>query len=388
MGAFGSGCQAKANICALCHWPNQRNLHHLPPTSALPMATKAYHIVSEYTRPEPTSEEEEDSNEAWSKGHTFGMSKRLLHPPKFVKSSGNYDEYGRTMTQEEDEEIQIIEHRPADIGQWYRNLSRSNPVSAPTTQPSTPKPVDEGPRPSSSKGPLWFVSNVEKRITISEPASAVSSAPGLDEMLRRAPPPLPSEAPFEPPVYTVLGPLNRGYGMLEKGGWKEGRALGLGSSTRGTRMERLDNQLAPTSPVAVHSLAKGLSSEMPETIDLTLSSDEDAEEGPVKREAGGSPSLSPSPSNTVSAHSGRHLLTPLPTVLKADKSGIGSQKGVSKVITQTSEAIRLYAQTAHGRKRKPYDGGHLISEGGAKAIIRKTKKEKASRDALLAYMRA
>ena len=361
----------------------------IPPPPTTLMATRAYHIVSHYEPPEDhKSDSDEDVDEGWSKGHTFGLSKRLLHPPKFVRPSGAYDEYGRPVVQEDDDEIQFIEHRPVNHGSWYKNLSRANSApdtiaTIPAANPSTASP----PKPSNpphSDGSPWFISTVVQKTH----SAHLSSSTAIGDMLKRDPPPLSSETPFIPPVFTILGPTNRGYSMLEKDGWQEGEALGPGRSRRSAvrvKLELDDQDNTSLDVVAVHS-AKGKEKE---TIDLTLSSEEDEDyaEDDAQREAlsGTSdlPSETLSTSKTVSAHSGRALLTPLPTVLKADKSGIGSTKGASRKITQTSEAIQLLAQNARGRRRKPYDGPQLISQGGAKAIIRRTKKDQRDRAALL-----
>ncbi|KAG9027303.1 hypothetical protein FS837_004311, partial [Tulasnella sp. UAMH 9824] len=200
------------------------------------MATQAFRIVSEYDPPKEDSTQDVISlpDDGWSTGHTFGLSKRILHPPKFVRPSGDYDEYGRPKEADDDDEIQIIEHRPSNLGQWYGNLSRTHPATAGEVPPPPPRPASAPTEePASSLRPVQpsstnlppFLKNLSRRLEADASTSLprASSSSSLPEMLARAPPPLPSEAPFTPPTFTVLGPANKGYSMLERHGWREGQ---------------------------------------------------------------------------------------------------------------------------------------------------------------------
>ncbi|KAG8922191.1 hypothetical protein FRC01_014354 [Tulasnella sp. 417] len=357
------------------------------------MATQAFRIVSEYDPPKDDATPDVISlpDDGWSTGHTFCLSKRILHPPKFVRPSGDYDEYGRPKETEEDDEIQIIEHRPSNLGQWYGSLSRSSlatagavtsppprPASAPATEPT---PSRNQAQHSSANLPP-FLKNLSRRLEADDSTSIprASSSSSLPDMLARAPPPLPSEAPFIPPTFTVLGPANKGYSILERHGWREGQTLGPGNYGHGNRagIGFVAKQEDPECEEPKRANLKGRDvsdASAVDVVDLTL---EDGSESDEERPTSADPNAQP----VQNSSGGRALLTPLPTVLRADNAGIGSNRGTKRVITQSAHALEL-AERRKKRNRK----SDSIVRVGAKALINKAKKEQQERSALLAYMR-
>ncbi|KIO29380.1 hypothetical protein M407DRAFT_169566 [Tulasnella calospora MUT 4182] len=223
-----------------------------------------------------------------------------------------------------------------------------------------------------------FLKNLSRRLEADESTSLpkASSSSSIPAMLMRAPPPLPSEAPFIPPTYTVLGPANKGYSMLERHGWREGQTLGPGNQSHG------NGNRAGIGFVAKHEDKEGDESKramkdgdiaaasVVDFVDLTL---EDGSE---------SDGETPKPRPVQNPPGGRALLTPLPTVLRADNAGIGSKRGTKRVITQSAHALELLE-----RRKKRNRKSDSIVRVGAKALINKAKKEQQERSALIAYLR-
>ncbi|KAG8992605.1 hypothetical protein FRB94_008348 [Tulasnella sp. JGI-2019a] len=376
------------------------------------MATRAFHIISDYEAPSereeghPVQETAEEiaaqDAHAWSQAQTFSVSQRIARPPKFVKPSGLYDDNGRPIVSdyEDDDEIQIIDHKPSDIGSWYRGLKRANDTGAKPPPPVTIQPeVNQPPTTTSSvetaptttsakKDPTWFLSRVlhSQLSGSSTPLSHSSSTSSLADMLSRAPPPLPSEAPFVPPVWTVLGPANQGYGMLQKFGWEEGKPLGLQAppSNRTLKSESDDEGTIARRRGGIGFKDKEKAQEV-EVVDLTADSDDEDDE------------LNISATHAISAsdvaaprphHDGRALLTPLPTILRADRSGIGSKAGLAKNIKHTSEALRLLELKKKRNSRRGAAVGPDMSIGGARRFARMAKRDARDRAELLAFMKS
>ncbi|KAG8993026.1 hypothetical protein FRB90_000810 [Tulasnella sp. 427] len=355
------------------------------------MATQAFRIVSQYDFPKEdmnTNVLSLPDDDGWSTGHTFGPSKRILHPPKFVRPSGDYDEFGRPKADDEDDEIQIIEHKPSNLGQWYHELRRTNsnraqpplrPASAPTTIPSS----SERPAQSTSMNLPPFLQNLSRRLeedSASTPRTSSSSS--IPDMLARAPPPLPSDTPFVPPTFTVLGPANKGYTLLERHGWREGDTLGPMNRSTGNRggigfvaKQEQDEDDMPKRATRGDTNSANASGD--DVADLTLEDGSDSGDD--------APTLSTSnalPSSYLP--SGRALLTPLPTVLRADNAGVGSKKGTKRVITQSAQALDLLESRKKRNRSRKVDS---VVRVGAKALINKSKKEQRERSVLLAYMK-
>ncbi|KAG8959085.1 hypothetical protein FRC03_008467 [Tulasnella sp. 419] len=214
-------------------------------------------------------------------------------------------------------------------------------------------------------------------------------------MLVRAPPPLPDEEKFVPPVWTAIGPSNRGYGMLEKHGWEEGQALGLGMHR--VKSEVVTNESKLTSSAATFGGTHEV--EDAEVIDLTAEDSTSEESEEDERESVDAVSIfsaakAQKPARAHAASSrledgSRALLTPLPTTLKPDRTGIGSKGLTKKKITHTAEAIAIHARFARKAQRQAvHNSGAQTSERGAKGFSRKMRREERARVDLLAYMKS
>ena len=253
--------------------------------------------------------------------------------------------------------------RPASSSANSANLAATSSSSAQPAPLSTQRRV----------GRDWFIA---RAISQSQSASAPStprprsgSSGSLADILERHPPSTNAQ-PFRPPVFLHLGPSNKGWAMLQNQGWSEGEGLGTSTSSRSgidasnnrtekeqkaRKRSRLDRLSPPSSPsreqpeaTEEHILVGGddddddpiievrKKAHVP-TIDLTRSDteeDEDEEDeeddrnndSPVSpASADDDPTRTTSTSTTVSDPRGTQtaLLTPLPTVLKSDRLGIG-----------------------------------------------------------------
>lgn len=280
----------------------------------------------------------------------------------------------------------------------------SRPPSAPA---STAASTSSRRNPSKVDKSNWFIQNVISASTSSAPAStchtpfsislsneaSASSTPAppptLAEILERDPP---QEGKLTPPVWIALGPGNKGFGMLQKSGWNEGEALG----PYAMRMKRakddvvdVDSILGGREVEKVRSKGKAKQREqvgevkveyveapLPtrkrahleddddvvevkkvEVVDLTLDSDDSDESDEGEEEP---PSDSP-PANDVKieddstdaalpledphGHGGTALLTPLSTILKSDKLGIGLKPKLTSASSKGAYRIPILKDT-------------------------------------------
>ncbi|TFY61006.1 hypothetical protein EVJ58_g4784 [Rhodofomes roseus] len=322
------------------------------------MATVTHYIYSHY---DPKQREElekatgqvpeppEPEADPWQTESSFGAQRRLALAPRFVPAIVSYDEINNMMGMPRGTP-QAVEEKPnAEVSSWYRSLIRSSsapvedekkPIASTSTAsagPSTPFAPSPAPpvQPKSVKLTKndWFVT----RALRSEPPTGRSTpTQTLADILARDPPPDPSGKSFTPPVFLHIGPSNKGYIMLEKSGWNEGEPLGAGVVRRAREPEG--------SPTPREAKKKGKAvvkeeqrevkwdpdgdiSEMRtvDVIDLTLSDGEDedvkpeADEPDLQRPS----TIPPAEPDQLSSHNSKALLTPLTTVLKSDRLGIG-----------------------------------------------------------------
>ncbi|KAF6757447.1 hypothetical protein DFP72DRAFT_891186, partial [Ephemerocybe angulata] len=91
---------------------------------------------------------------------------------------------------------------------WFiQNVISAASASAPSSTTHIPFSILAEPSPSSS-------------------SATPTPAPSLADILKRDPPPTTGEAKFRPPVWVAMDPRNKGFGMLQRSGWNEGEALG------------------------------------------------------------------------------------------------------------------------------------------------------------------
>ncbi|KZT11909.1 uncharacterized protein LAESUDRAFT_719851 [Laetiporus sulphureus 93-53] len=399
------------------------------------MATVTHYIYSHYDpaeRPQLEQEAgqipEEEEKDAWQTESSFGAQRRLAAAPRFVRGIVSYDEINDMMSLPSTLQVAPEEKANTVVSSWYRSLMRSASAPLPLEEtetllassfttscttaassvgPSSPAPTSRK-RESRNKD-NWFIT---RALRSEPPTTCPTPTPTLADILAREPPPLPNDQPYTPPVFLTLGPNNRGYTMLQQSGWSEGEPLGPGV----VRRPRVEEPI-PQIPIRARREAgrmvvkkeereikcdpDGEISELREVdiIDLTLSDSEDGEENvkmeeveeEVKMELGAVPaSLALGPSEAApSSHNPRALLTPLPTVLKSDRLGVGLKaktvgpyKASKKRVTHNAAALAEHIRATEEMRRMKTLVGR-----GSKSFARLAKAEAESRRRVLASLK-
>jgi hypothetical protein len=226
-------------------------------------------------------------------------------------------------------------------------------------------------------------------------------------------------------VWIEIGPSNKGFTMLQKGGWNEGEALGLGAKRRpasagaesSTNKAGKGKEKAVT-PASIESRASRIVNREfrdnlgdvknggVEIIDLT-GSDSEASEPPSEGEEVEEvnedvkteelcklpqgpeyPSMEEDAEDDLSAHGRKALLTPIATVLKLDRLGIGLKaktegpyKASVKRVTHNAAALAVHARAAEEALRR-----REIFGRGRRGYERQKRREEDKRRNMIAYM--
>ncbi|KAK7056877.1 hypothetical protein VNI00_002594 [Paramarasmius palmivorus] len=375
------------------------------------MATTAYTIYSHYD-PEQRKElefetgqiERPDTDTAdseWEAEATTAFKRKLAPPPRFVPATFQFDDWAVAGSSTSKAEPDSSPPQN-DVANWYRSLTKDmnkTVASVPNTVASTPTPSRT---PSTSSLPTakiprstrndWFIRNALQSDNADRPSSAPPST--LADILARDPPPRASEEQFHPPVFLAIGPSNKGYAMLENSGWTEGEALGPDVIRQARPKKR---RCGPDRNVKKEVIEVDLGDEdvkeMRQVIDLTQSDDESASNSDgsyeVSEEDDSEEMHIPisQPSSTADPMR-KALITPIPTVLKSDRLGIGLKaktvgpyKASMKRVTHNSAALAEHLQRAEETRRRKKEHGR-----GHRAFARKYKEEQRRRDDMLAYM--
>lgn len=359
-------------------------------------------------------EEAEPDIDPWQTESSFGVQRRIAAAPSFVPAEIPYDQLN--------EMIGLPRHRPAssslpssssDVAGWYRSLARShsNLESQPRANTAPPESAQRPTKASRIKDiphgterrdkNNWFIARALRSGPSTVPVTPPST---LADILAREPPPSSDKERFKPPVFLALGPANKGWTMLQQSGWSEGEGLGA------TVARRADSRAAKIGAHERESKAKsrhgsvvvkqeerespcdsdGEISEVRKVdiVDLTLSdSDDDYEEtfeASESQPAASSSNLDPPDSHTTP------LLTPIATVLKSDRLGIGLKaktvgpyKASKKRVTHNQAAL-----AAHIRANEEMRRLKAITGRGSRAFARLAKKESEQRRQLLASLNA
>ncbi|KAF8158866.1 hypothetical protein K438DRAFT_326864 [Mycena galopus ATCC 62051] len=360
------------------------------------MATTSFTIYSHYdpaqreqlereTGQRPPKELEIDPAEAWEVEAQIAFPRRQLPPPRFVPAG----------------DFAVSPPKPrlrpapaSDVAVWYRSLTETAPISAPSVSASAPAPPPPPiPRLSERRSKNnWFIMNA---ITAqSEPAPPVGVPSTLADILAREPPPLPHEVKYKPPVFLALGPANKGFTMLQNSGWSEGEPLGPDFARRPSARDiASQDMIATLSGNPMETMVKVEALDGPtgnrkgtvvptEIIDLTMSDSESEESGVDEQNIDNA---------SIGGHAGpsrKALITPISTVLKSDRLGIGLKaktigpyKASQKRITHNAAAMAAHVKAAEAlRKQKKLTGR------GHRGFARQRKIEEANRRNLLAYM--
>jgi len=301
-------------------------------------------------------------------------------------------------------------------------------------QPSAFKPPSQSqqslrpePWPSSNSRRRndWFTSRVLSNPSplasnSSSPTPGSRPPPTLADMLARDPPPNNSQEAYTPPTWIMLPPSNPGFRMLQKSGWSEGEPLGpyfarrrvatqqerqlmAGPSNLGKRKATHETR---TTEIGIEGYDDIVEVKKDQVIDLTASDEEEStpssdedmdgegsieghdEPPPSPPSAGSNPTtVQPSPPQGE-GHGGKALLTPLPTVLKSDRLGIGLK---AKIVGQykvpqkrvTHNAAALAAHTRANEERRLFK--QKVGRG-SRGFARAEKNENEKRKGLLAYL--
>ncbi|KAF4617575.1 hypothetical protein D9613_005898 [Agrocybe pediades] len=413
------------------------------------MATVAFHIRSEYDpedrerlEVETGQIEEEtiptnnvvDPEQEWRQEVAKLPSQRPRRAaPQFVPATATFDEWSparQTTSQHRDESGRSLGN---SLSGWYRSLTNTQTHTSdklasssrvsyeilPSSQNKTASSTVALPRTSKAHDKnAWFIRNAID----SEPSTTSTTptpAPSLADILARDPPPLPSQSQFTPPVFLEIGPSNKGYNILQRSGWNEGEALGPDVVRRKPVKDILpDEEIIPTMSSAK---GKGKSRHMGtisctanrrmvevkfeddvselrsvDVIDLTLSDSDESEddEGPHPDSPNGDvkveEDIAPRPETSDSAledptYGRRALITPIATVLKSDRLGIGLKakttgpyKESRKRVTHNAAALAAHTKVAEesrlrakrfGRGRRGFEKQHRREEETRKAML-------------------
>ncbi|KAG2102212.1 uncharacterized protein F5147DRAFT_707626 [Suillus discolor] len=362
------------------------------------MATVAHHIRSDYDPADREQLEREtgqisiDETEQWNTAPTFSAA-RHAPPPSFVPARIQYDEWGSavSLTHTVSSNVSAPD---SGISEWYKALTKDSskmsgnqPLTARSSSTPSEAPTSKPKKEATTKN-NWFI----KRALQSEPPSKPSSpAPSLADLLARDPPPLPSEERFVPPVWLAIGPSNKGFNLLQKGGWNEGEGLGA----------HVARSLRPRSPVSIsHAPLRGASIPVgdnksrdipPDVIDLTQSESESEPEDDFES-FHRSASLPLAPASSASKehdpYTQKSLLTPIPTILKSDRLGIGLKaktegpyKQSKKRVTHNQAALASHIRTSEELRKKRVEVGR-----GRRGFAKVRKREENERKHMLAHL--
>jgi hypothetical protein len=202
--------------------------------------------------------------------------------------------------------------------------------------------------------------------------------------------------------------------MLQKSGWSEGEPLGPHFSRKQDIVPREQQPVAgpsnlgkrkgspevKTTEVEIEGYDDIIEIKKEQVIDLTVSDDEESatssNEDPVDLDGETSRSsdissvdyIHTSSSSRGEGHGGKALLTPLPTVLKSDRLGIGLKakttgpyKASQKRVTHNTAALTAHINANKERKVFKRKVGR-----GSKGFARAEKRESEKRKSLLAYL--
>ncbi|KAH9480328.1 hypothetical protein JR316_0006926 [Psilocybe cubensis] len=362
-------------------------------------------------------------------------------PPQFVPATLSYDEWSFSKPTLSKDEASSSKTLGRNLSGWYRSLTskQTNSKASSSKQQDTKHGVYESqplveniPKPAPMKVDSrnknnWFIMKaIQSEAPSASSSSSSTPTSTLADILSREPPPLPSQEKFTPPVWLEIGPSNKGFGMLQRSGWNEGEPLGPDVIRRKPVKDLLPDEDMISSRERGKEKARSFSSNAPsrrevmemkmtefddvselrsvDVIDLTLS-DSDLDDGeslpdfdkdPIKHEEE-STSREMDPPKPVdriyedvsSPYRRKALLTPIATVLKSDRLGIGLKaktegiyKSSKKRVTHGQAALAAHVKAAEeSRIRRKHYGR------GRKGFEKQHRREEENRKAMLAYLK-
>ncbi|KAF8195447.1 hypothetical protein BJ912DRAFT_847351 [Pholiota molesta] len=403
------------------------------------MATVTHYIHSHYD-PEDREKleretgqlaDEDDPERAWQR-EASRIARRTAPAPHFVPATMPYGEWSTAKASSSKTTETLTDPFGNSVSGWYRSLTSTKSATVPSTPTtssnsssktlSLPEPVT-APRPKRAESRNknnWFIM---KAIHSEPPRSVSAPAPSLADMLARHPPPLPSEEKYTPPVFLEIGPSNKGFAMLQRSGWNEGEPLGpdvirrkpaddilpdgdmipTESSKRKGKMPVSRQRNEATTPPSHQQKMVEVKMENfdgvselrgVDVIDLTLSDSESDSSEAVESDLESAPdrqlTLPKTASDDSSPYARRALLTPIATVLKSDRLGIGLKaktvgphKASRKRVTHNTAALAAHVKAAEeSRKRKQLFGR------GHRGFERQRKRDEEHRKALLEELKS
>ena len=331
---------------------------------------------------------------SWQTESSVGRQRRPAPPPRFVPATTSYDEWDLAEGTSS-RVLPEVENDPPgnDLAGWYRSLTNSGRTPG-STHPSFGEPT----HPMTSSVPWdrytekrnknnWFIMKAMQ----SEPVPAPSTTPStLADILARDPPPLPTQEKYTPPVWLTLGPSNKGFAMLQQSGWNEGEALGPSVIRRGNPVAHIISDKEMLRSTRKSSAEGSQMTTKREVIDLTLSNSDLDNDDSDKCDLEAVDNRVPPPPTppSASAHSGTALLTPIATVLKSDRLGIGLKaktfgphKVSQKRVTHNAAAMAAHISAAEELRKRKKEVGR-----GQRGFNKTQKAEEANRKRMLAYL--
>ncbi|KAF9077848.1 hypothetical protein BDP27DRAFT_1311780 [Rhodocollybia butyracea] len=370
------------------------------------MATTSYTIYSHYdpaTReqlerdtgqlPSESLEDDidKDSELEWQTESAKAFKQRAPPPPRFVRASGSG--WSSSLNSSSPGAGSSSSTSDSKISGWYRSIipdTNTDPSPSPSRSTSVPQnppaqnPKHQAHKPTISKND-WFIQKA-----LPTPSPTRTPTPTLADLLARNPPP-PPNTKFKPP------------------GWREGEVLGADVVRRNRTKQRKKVNGRNVSRVNTKETQEEIEIQLGDgdgeiteirkvdVVDLTADSDFD-----LDSEAGSEAEAEPDDeqdsnaddiidprtqtSHVVTGHR-TALLTPIPTVLKSDRLGIGLKaktvgpyKASMKRVTHNAAALAAhYKRAEEARIRKGIWGK------GRRGFARKDKQERERRREMLRY---
>lgn len=358
------------------------------------MATETHYIRSYYDADKDretlleqtgqTSALEVPDADPWQTELSFGPN-RFTSAPNFVPAVLSYEQVNENMAKSVPEAgveaTQDDKGKRSEISGWYKSLSRSHSSTPEVLTPSTIEVQPEA-GPSASQPPIrrtknnWFISSalqsIDMPVTSPKPYT-------LADILDRDPPSQSNQSHI-PPVWIAIAPSNRGFAMMQNSGWREGEALGSSIAQRNDHPPQPKRSLIEVreeKEVKEFENDKGI-------IDLTMSDSEESELEDELQEL----VQQPKPGQNSLPHGGKALLTPIPTMLKSDRLGIGLKakttgpyKMSQKRVTHNAAALAAHVQANDNMRKLKAKVGR-----GSRGFAKVSKRETASRKNMLAYL--
>ena len=352
-------------------------------------------------------DEHPDPIQAWQQEASLISNRPARPPPQFVPATFPYDGWIHKHA-ESSKPNDSNDSFGDNVSGWYRSLTSqttTRDTSDPNTTPSQEPIASPVPKLSIRQNKNnWFIM---KAIQLEQPSSSsVSPVPTLADILARDPPPLPSEENYTPPVWLEIGPSNKGFGMLQRSGWNEGEPLGPNVPRRKPVKDILpDDEIISTTKS--NDKGKGcleftsLSCQQTKTdahdeiselrnievIDLTLS-DSDSDDSSMNGKLDDQDKFTDVDIPTT--HGGIALLTPIATILKSDRLGIGLKaktagpyKTSQKRVTHNAAALAAHIRAAEQNRRRMKEHGR-----GRRGHQKQRRMEEEKRKTMLASLKS